>query len=318
LRKEIDMANLDIAGMESTQRPKRDWMGGMKWRKKILPWLFVLPILLIHGIVVIGPSFSALYYSLTSWNGIGKATFIGLENFRRLIFVDPNFKKAFMNNLIWLAFSLTVPMAIGLLSASLLAPIKKGGMFIRTVLFTPYILPAVVVCAVWRNLLSPTLGLGAELAKIGINGLDIAYLGNTKTSLLSAAFVNNWAWWGFLMVLFLNAIQSVPKDMYDAARVDGANRWQEFIHVTLPGIRPTVVFMLLMTSIWSILVFGWVYILTKGGPAGSSNVLGVMVFAEAFQKYDAGYAAAIGLTMSLFAGIFVVLYNVLRKRGWDI
>jgi raffinose/stachyose/melibiose transport system permease protein len=235
-----------------------------------------------------------------------------------LAFEDPNFKTAFANNLIWLAFFLTVPMVLGLLAASLLAPIKTGSMFFRTVLFIPYVIPAVVVCAVWRNLLSPTLGLGAQLTRMGIKGMDIAFLGNTNTSLMSAAFVNNWAWWGFLMVLFLNAIQSVPRDMYDAARVDGANRWQEFTNVTLPGIRPTVIFMLLMTSIWSILVFGWVYILTKGGPAGSSAVLGVLVFSEAFQKYDAGYAAAIGLTMSLFAGIFVVFYNVLKKRGWEI
>jgi raffinose/stachyose/melibiose transport system permease protein len=312
------MAGLDISRPESTQSLNQKWMTGMKWRRKILPWLFVAPILLIHGIVVIGPSLSAFYYSLTSWNGIGKVKFIGLENFRRMLFVDPNFKTAFGNNLLWLAFFLTVPMALGLLSASLLAPIKKGSMFFRTVLFTPYVIPAVVVCAVWRNLLSPTLGVGGQLAKMGIKGLDIAWLGNTHTSLIAAAFVNNWAWWGFLMVLFLNAIQSVPMDLYDAARVDGANRWQEFINVTLPGIRPTVVFMLLMTSIWSILVFGWVYILTKGGPAGSSNVLGVMVFNEAFQKYDAGYAAAIGLTMSFFAGIFVVMYNLLRKRGWEI
>jgi raffinose/stachyose/melibiose transport system permease protein len=312
------MAVHEMAGMESAQRPARVGVFGLRWRKKILPWLFVTPILLIHGIVVIGPSLSAFYYSLTSWNGIGAARFIGLENFRRILFVDPNFKTAFANNLIWLAFFLTVPMALGLLAASLLAPIKKGAMLIRTVLFTPYVIPVVVICAVWRNLLSPTLGLGAALAKMGIEGLDFAWLGNTNTSLLSAAFVNNWAWWGFLMMLFLNAIQSVPTDLYDAARVDGANRWQEFINVTLPGIRPTVVFMLLMTCIWSFLVFSWVYILTKGGPAGSSNVLGVMVFNEAFQKYDAGYAAAIGLTMSFFAGIFVVLYNLLRKRGWEI
>ncbi len=308
----------NTAELEFAHHPKRVRLTGMKLRKKILPWLFVLPILLIHGVVVIGPSISAFYYSLTSWNGIGKATFIGLENFRRLFFVDPNFKAAFLHNLLWLAFFLTVPMILGLLSASVLAPIKRGAMFFRSILFVPFILPAVVVCAVWRNLLSPTVGIGAELAKIGIKGLDIAWLGNTHTSLISAAFVNNWAWWGFLMVLFLNAIQSVPTDLYDAARVDGANRWQEFLNVTLPGIRPTIIFMLLMTSIWSILVFGWVYILTKGGPAGSSSVLGVMIFNEAFQKYDAGYAAAIGLTMSFFAGIFVVLYNILKKRGWEI
>jgi raffinose/stachyose/melibiose transport system permease protein len=312
------MAVPNIERPEIVKSPRQVRVSGLKWRKKIIPWLFVVPILFVHGMVVIGPSLSAIYYSLTTWNGIGRAKFIGLENFRRLLFEDPNFKTAFANNLIWLAFFLTVPMALGLLAASFLAPIKKGGMFLRTVLFTPYVIPVVVVCAIWRNLLSPTLGLGAYLAKLGIKGADIAFLGNTRTSLISAAFVNNWAWWGFLMVLFLNAIQSVPSDLYDAARVDGANRWQEFANVTLPGIRPTLVFMLLMTSIWSFLVFSWVYILTKGGPAGSSNVLGVMVFSEAFQKYDAGYAAAIGLTMSFFAGIFVVLYNLLRKRGWEI
>jgi raffinose/stachyose/melibiose transport system permease protein len=290
----------------------------MKWRRKVIPWLFVLPILLVHGFVVIGPSISAFYYSLTSWNGIGKVTYIGLENFRRLLFVDPNYKTAFLNNVIWLAFFLIVPMALALLAATMLAPIKKDGMFFRIILFIPYVLPSVIVCAVWRNLLSPTQGLGAQLAKIGIRGLDIAFLGNPNTSLLSAAFVNNWAWWGFLMVLFLNSMQSIPVDLYDAARVDGANRWQEFMHVTLPGIRPTVVFMLLMTSIWSFLVFDWVYILTKGGPAGSSNVLGILVFNEAFRNYDAGYAAAIGLTMSFFAGIFSVIYSALRRRGWEI
>jgi raffinose/stachyose/melibiose transport system permease protein len=312
------MASLDISGLEPTQKLKQKFMTRMKWRKKILPWLFVTPILLIHGIVVIGPALSAVYYSLTSWNGIGKASFIGLENFRRLLFVDPDFKTALANNLIWLAFFLTVPMALALLASSLLAPVKKGGMLFRTIMFTPYIMPGVVIGAVWRNLLSPTQGVGGQLANLGIKGLDIAWLGNTHTSLLSAAFVSNWASWGFLMVLFLNAIQSVPMDLYDAARVDGANRWQEFIHVTLPGIRPTVVFMLLMTSIDSVLVFGWIYILTKGGPAGSSLVLGVMVYSEAFQKYNAGYASAIGLTMSLFAGVFVVFYNLLKKRGWEI
>ncbi len=311
------MTNLDIGITNSKPIKKPGRKSGRIIGRKILPWLFVLPILVVHGIVVIGPSLSAIYYSLTSWDGISKAKFIGFGNFYRMFFVDPNFKNAFSHNVIWLVFFLTVPIALGLLAASLLAPIKKGAMFFRAALFIPYIVPMVVTCAVWRNLLSPSLGLGAELSKLGIKGLDIAYLGNTHTSLLSAAFVNNWAWWGFLMILFLNAIQSVPTELYDAARVDGANRWQEFINVTLPGIRPTVVFMLLMTSIGSILVFGWLYILTKGGPANSSNVLGIMVYTEAFQYYEAGYAAAIGLMMSFISGIFVVIYNILRKRGWE-
>jgi len=131
--------------------------------------------------------------------------------------------------------------------------------------------------------LSPTQGLGGQLAKLGIPGLDIAYLGNPHTALLSVAFVDNWHYWGFLMVLFLSAIQNVPPDLYDAARVDGANRWQEFRHVTIPGIRPTVVFMLLMTAIWSFLVFDYIWILTQGGPAGS--VVGSAGYAR-LQKRD--------------------------------
>ncbi len=110
-----------------------------------------------------------------------------------------------------------------------------------------------------------------------------------------------------------------PWISYDAARVDGANRWQEFVNVTLPGIRPTVVFMLLMTCIWSFLVFSWVYILTKGGPAGSSNVLGVMVFNEAFQKYDARLCRRHRADDELLCPAFLLCcVTFLRKRGWEI
>jgi raffinose/stachyose/melibiose transport system permease protein len=286
--------------------------------RSIVPWLFVLPILVVHGLVVIGPSLSAVYYSLTDWSGIGRANFVGLDNFRRLLFDDPDYKIAFVNNLLWLAFFLVVPMTLALLAASLLAPVRRGAMFFRIALFIPYVLPSVVTAGIWRNLLNPTLGLGAQLAKLGLSGLDIAFLGNPHTALFAVAFIDNWHFWGFLMVLFLTAMQSIPVDLYDAARIDGANGWQEFQAVTLPGIRPTVVFMLLMTTIWSFLVFDYIYILTQGGPAGSSMVLGVLVIKNAFENYEAGYAAAIGLSMSFLAGLVTLLFVVLRRRGWDL
>jgi raffinose/stachyose/melibiose transport system permease protein len=120
------------------------------------------------------------------------------------------------------------------------------------------------------------------------------------------------------MVLFLAAMQNIPPDLYDAAKIDGANRWQEFRHVTIPGIRPTLVFMLMMTAIWSFLVFDYVWILTQGGPAGSSEVLGTFLYKQAFNRFEAGYAAAIGLTMSLFAGMIIGVFVTLRRRGWEI
>jgi raffinose/stachyose/melibiose transport system permease protein len=113
-------------------------------------------------------------------------------------------------------------------------------------------------------------------------------------------------------------MQAIPPDLYESARIDGANRWQEFRNITIPGIRPTLVFMILMTSIWSFLVFDYVWILTQGGPAGSSEVLGTLVYKEAFNRFAAGYASAIGLSMSFFAGIILLIFVILRRRGWEI
>jgi raffinose/stachyose/melibiose transport system permease protein len=288
------------------------------FRKQVTPWLFVLPILLINALVIVGPSIGAFYYSLTRWTGVGRAEFIGLANFRRLLFDDPGYHTAFLNNLIWLLIFLTVPISMALAAASLLAPIRRGAMFFRIVLFIPYVLPSVITASIWRNLLSPSRGIGAQLADWGIPGLDRAFLGDPNTVLPTIAFVDNWHWWGFLMVIFLAAMQQIPADLYEAARIDGATRWQEFVHITLPGIRPTLVFMLLMTTIWSFLTFDYIWILTQGGPAGASHVLGTLVYNNAFNKFDAGYAAAIGLTMSFFCGLVIGLFIVLRRRGWEI
>ncbi|HWV25029.1 MAG TPA: sugar ABC transporter permease [Thermomicrobiales bacterium] len=288
------------------------------WRRKVVPWLFVLPILLINIGVVLGPALSAFYYSMTEWNGIGEAKWIGLDNFKRLLLDDPSFRHAFRNNVIWLAMFLTVPMAISLVAASLLAPLRRGALVFRMGLFLPYVLPSVVVAAIWRSLLHPDRGIPAILTDWGVPGFDRALLGDSKTVLPSIAFVDNWHFWGFLMVLFLASMQNIPADLYEAARLDGASKWQEFRDITIPGIRPTLVFMVLMTSIWSFLTFDYIWVLTQGGPAGASEVLSVLVFKNAFMKLEAGYASAIGLSMSFFVGIVIGIFLILRKRGWDI
>jgi raffinose/stachyose/melibiose transport system permease protein len=288
------------------------------YRRTVVPWLFVLPILLINLAVVLGPALAAVYYSMTDWSGVGEAKFVGLDNFRTLFFDDPAFRHAFKNNVIWLIMFLTVPIAMALAAASLLAPIRRGAIFFRMSLFLPYVLPSVVIAFVWRSLMNPDRGAGARLADWGIGGLDQAFLGKTDTVLPAIGFVDNWHWWGFLMVLFLAAMQNIPPDLYEAARLDGASRWQEFRDVTLPGIRPTFVFMIMMTSIWSFLTFDYIWILTEGGPAGASEVLSVLVYKNAFLRFEAGYGAAIGLTMSALVGIVISIFVVLRKRGWEI
>jgi len=268
-------------------------------------------------VVVIGPSLGAFYYSLTDWSGIGSAEFIGLDNFRTLL-GDDSFLKAFRNNLVWLAFFLTVPFTMALVVASLLARVRRGAMFYRATIFLPYVLPSVITASIWSNLLNPRLGVGAQLAKVGVPGLDHAFLGDRNTVLLSVAFIDNWHFWGFLMVLFLSAMQNIPPDLYDSAKIDGANRFQEFWHVTIPGIRPTLAFMYMMIAIWSFLVFDYVWLLTQGGPAGASEVLGTLLFKQAFNRFEAGYASAIGLSMSFFAILIIGVFGLLRRRGWEI
>ncbi len=287
------------------------------FRRKVVPWLFVLPILLINVAVVLGPALSAVYYAMTEWSGIGPAQWVGLENFREIL-GDGAFRHAFRNNLLWIAMFLTVPIAMALGAATLLAPIRRGALFFRMAFFIPYVLPSVIAASLWRALLSPDRGLGAQLADWGIPGFDRAFLGDPDTALPAIGFIDNWHWWGFLMVLFLASMQNIPPDLYEPARLDGASRWAEFRDVTLPGIRPTLVFMLLMTTIWSFLTFDYIWILTQGGPAGASEVLAVLVYKEAFRNFNAGYAAALGLTMSFFVGIVISIFIVLRKRGWEI
>ena len=160
------------------------------------------------------------------------------------------------------------------------------------------------------------LTLDQVFAKLGWDGLaKTLWLGNPKIALYSVAFVDNWHWWGFIMVLFLGALQQVDSELYEAARVDGANRFQELLHVSIPGIRPTIAFVLIMTIMWSFLTFDYVYIMTNGGPANATEIMSTYIYKNAFTKYRAGYANALCVIQ---CGICIILYfvqKVISEKG---
>ena len=284
-----------------------------RWR----PWLFLLPLLFFNVVVILGPSLGTVYFAFTDWSGLGDAKWTGLTNFQRL-FGDAIFWQAFGNNLIWCALFLIVPISMALLGASLLASIRRGQSFFRVLYFIPYVIASVVVAAMWRNIFNPSIGIGVQLANLGLPWADIKFLGNSDIVLYSVAFIDNWHWWGFLLVIYFAAMQSVDYGLYEAARLEGANRWQEFVHVTVPGIRPTLVFTLLITVIFSFLAFEYVWLLTQGGPANASEMLSTFAYKNAFRRFEAGYAAAIGLTTSLICLVFGTVFILLRRRGWEI
>lgn len=282
-------------------------------------YAFILPAFLIHFCVVTLPSMSTLVMSLFDWNGLGKAKFIGFQNFKEIFTKDPVVKLAVIHNLEWLAVFITVPLILGFIIAILVSRIRRGQMFMRTVYFLPYVISAVVAGRIWTAYMNPFYGLNTIFDKLGLEKLaNTLWLGNPKIALFSVAFVDNWHWWGFVMVLFLGALQQVDPALYEAARVDGANSFQELIHVSIPGIRQTIAFVLIMTVMWSFLTFDYVYVMTNGGPANSTEIMATWIYKNAFVKYRAGYANALCVLQS---GICILLYFfqrwVSRRGGLD-
>lgn len=284
-------------------------------RKKLKGTFFILPAFLIHVIVIVIPALSMIYYAFTKWNGLSEPVFIGLDNFKRML-KDYDFLFAMKNNLIWMAIFLIVPFILGLGMALVFTKIGKVQMIFRTLCFLPYVISATVSGKIFSIFYSPYSGLGSIFEKLGIKALaGFAPLGNEKQALYAAAFVDNWHWWGFVMVLFLGALQQVDPALYEAAKVDGANRFQELLHVSIPGIRQTIAFVLIMTIIWSFLTFDYVYIMTNGGPANSTEIMSTYIYKNAFVKYRAGYANALCVIQT---GVCILLYFLQRyisKKG---
>lgn len=280
-------------------------------------WSFIAPILILNLIVIVIPTIFSIYIAFTSWSGYGQPVFNGFANFQKL-FQDRIFFKALGNNLIWTALFVTVPVIMGLTGAYLLAGIKRGQVFYRLVFFIPYVISSVVNTQIWRFILNPRAGIGKWLAERGIGILDFPVLGTRDTALYAIAFVDNWHFWGFLVVIYLAAMSAVDTELYEVARLDGASRFQQFRFITLPSIRPTLVFTILMIIIWSSLVFDYVYILTGGGPAHASEVMATYLYDQAFARFEVGYSAAIGIMMSIWVMLTVAMFVILRKRGWEI
>ena len=282
-----------------------------------IKWYFLLPVLIIHFLVIIFPSFTSLILCFTDWNGFGTINFVGLENFREL-FDDRVFKKSLKHNLIWTILFLTIPIAVALLGAYLLTGVKRFQLFYRFIFFFPYILASVVNCLIWKYLFHPMHGIGAYFSSLGFDISTTSPLTNKSTSLYAVAWVDGWHFWGFLVVIYITAMYQVDESLYEAADIEGATKWQKFRHVTFPMIRPTFFFSILIIIIWSVPAFDYVHMLTNGGPAYSSEVLANFLYYEAFYQMKVGYASSIGALMFVYVFLVTGLFGLFRYLGWDL
>ena len=276
--------------------------------------LYLVPTLLINVVIILIPALLTVALAFCRWDGISAPTFAGLDNFRAL-YADRVFWTALTNNIIWTLIFLTVPIGMGLLAAAMLLVARRGSTFFQVIYFLPVVIATAITARVWQGMIySPVTGVFGLLDRLGIGVANPLSL--PTRALYGVAVVDLWHWWGFLCVIFFAALRQVPQEQIEAARLEGAGFFQMMRYVLVPGIMPTITLMMVMTVIWSFLVFDFVYILTQGGPAFSSEVLSTLAYRNAFYDLNVGQAAAVALVISLIGLIATFFYIRLQAREY--
>jgi raffinose/stachyose/melibiose transport system permease protein len=280
-------------------------------------YLMIAPALLLSGVVVLIPGILTAVAAFTDWDGLGlHPAWVGLANFRE-IFADPVFRHSLRDNLVWTALFLTIPVVIGLLTAMLLLRRKRTRTVYQVIYLIPYVLAPITNAVLWLNIIyNPLSGVIGFFRNHG-SAIDNP-LASTNTALYAVAGVDIWHFWGFLTVVYLAALRQTPLDQVEAALVEGANGWQIFRYVYLPSIRPTLQLMWVMIIIFSFLAFDYVYLLTQGGPANSTEMLSTYAYTAAFSAFQFGKAAAVGLVMSGFGLLSSFLFVWLSRKDSDL
>jgi len=283
-------------------------------RRELVAWSFVAPGLLHLVAFTVGPLLFAAWLSLHRWSLVDPARpFVWFENYAALA-ANPAFWNAMLNTAL---FTLHVPvsMAIALALALLVRRPGRASVVARAAFFLPGITSLVAVAMVWQWLLNDEYGLANTiLSWVGLP--RVAWLSSPSVALLSIMIVATWTTVGFQVVLFQAGLTAIPQELYDAARIDGARAWQRFRHVTWPGLRPTLVFVLITSIIGSFQVFGTVYVMTEGGPLHATDVAVFHIYEEAWELQRVGSAAAMSWT--LFAVIFAITwlhFRALERRA---
>lgn len=265
--------------------------------------LFLSPTLVIFTAFILFPVFFSFYLSFHSWNMFsGDTTFVGLENYSRMI-QDAEFWQVLGNTAVYTFGTIPMNMALSLWVAYLLNKKLKGKKFLRTAFFAPVIISPVAAAVIWRWMYDPNFGLVNYLISfLGIGSIN--WLNEPTAAMFALIIMGVWKTFGINMILFSAGLQGIPDNYYEAAELDGAGKWAKFYHITIPMLAPTTFFIMIMSMISSFQVFDIVYVLTSGGPMGSTKVLVFYVYEYAFKFFEMGYASAI--SYFLFAVLFIL------------
>jgi ABC-type sugar transport system permease subunit len=281
------------------------------WRYR-LAYLFVLPAVVLVLIFIGYPVVDSVIVSLTRWDGIGKASFVGLDNYRKLLADAPS-----LLNALWVTIKFTVvatggSATLGFFLAVAIAERVKGWQFFRIAFFIPILLPLTVVGILWGLLLDPTNGV----VNMAISALGLPaplWLASTSLALWTIIGVSIWQYTGFPMIVFLAAIEAIPLELYEAARIDGAGGWQRLWAITWPLVRPVALVLVMLQMIFGLRTFDIAWAMTEGGPGTATTLLAVKLYQTAFLYSNFGYASTIAVFMIVFIGSIAYLYLTLVR-----
>ncbi|MGW8959737.1 carbohydrate ABC transporter permease [Paenibacillus sp. NPDC055715] len=288
----------------------------IKWLRSesFTAWAFMTPGLLLLAVFVFWPIIYSIPLALTDYSVISDTHYVGLDNFKAA-FKDRNFLISIWNSLVYV---LIVPFLqiLSILMAVLVNSRIPGIKIFRTTYYIPVVTSMVAVALIWSWLLGNNSVVNYLLMQAGLINKDIHWLSDSSLALYVLMFITMWKGLGYYMMLYLAGLQNIPQDLYEAARVDGASRWRLIVHITLPLLRPYILFCTLISLMAAIRVFDEVYVLTKGGPGTATLTSSLYIFKKGMEQFNFGYASALGLIVgAMIAVLSIIVFRFNRKGG---
>lgn len=290
-----------------------------RWAQSLAPYGFVTPVSALILVLMVIPIAIVIGYStLDNVIMTPESEFVGLQNYFTIL-SDGTFYVAARNSLFFTVVSVLVHFVLGLafallLNTRLLSPFVKA--IFRTLFILPWLFTVAIIAVLWRMLLNPNGIVNYFLISTGIVDVGVEWLSSRSTALLAITFINIWAGYPFFMVSLLAGLQGIPRDLYEAATVDGASGWQQFVNVTLPQLRPIIISMMILDMIWTSQQFALIWLTTGGGPINATEMLPTYTYKLAFSTYEFGLASASAVIVLLLSMILAYFY-VKHQRARD-
>ncbi|NYF14345.1 MULTISPECIES: carbohydrate ABC transporter permease [unclassified Pseudoclavibacter] len=293
---------------DPTARERRPARGASRGTPAWVPFAYLAPAFLLYGTFLLFPLGRAVQFSFFEWDGLGASTFVGFDNYVQIV-QDERLREAFGHAFVLIFFYAVLPLAVGLMLAAILTRARVRGLgFFRTLIFLPQVIAMVVVAVTWRQIYAPDGPLNGLLRLVGLESWTRAWLGDYTFTLPAVGLIGSWVSLGLVTVLLMAGMSRVPKELYEAARLDGAGPVREFFSITLPSVRGEITVALTLTIVAALKTFDLIYVTTSGGPGTSTTVPSFEVYRRAFELGEVGAATAVGavLTLIVFAINFVV------------